>query len=284
MKAKKGTDSMETQFLTVLEGNIAYDDQGCGPLILCVPGLGDLRAEYRFLTPRLVKEGFRVVTMDVRGHGETSVNWPDYTVAAVGSDIVALIRHLKAGPALIIGTSMGAGAAICAAVYGPDLVRGVVLIGPFVRVLGPQWKSSLLANIIGCPLWGVTLWARYFNSLYPTSKPADFGEYLTKLKINLKEPGRLKALRNMLSDTKTGSDACLSRVQVPVHILVGTKDPDFKQPEREVQAIVERLTAAQVTTRMIEGAGHYPHAEMPELAATSIIPFLGAIQEKVGVM
>ncbi len=42
---------METQFLTLPEGNIAYDDQGSGPLVLCVPGLGDLRAEYRFLAP-----------------------------------------------------------------------------------------------------------------------------------------------------------------------------------------------------------------------------------------
>lgn len=179
---------------------------------------------------------------------------------------------------------MGAGAAICVAVDGPELVNRLVLIGPFLRVQGPQWKASLLANTIASPLWGVALWARYFTSLYPTSKPADFGEYLTRLKGNLKESGRLKALRTMLLDIKTGSDARLSRVRVPVHILMGTLDPDFKQPEREVQTIVERLTAAQVTTRMIEGAGHYPHAEMPEQAATSIIPFLGAVQEKVGVM
>jgi pimeloyl-ACP methyl ester carboxylesterase len=275
---------METQFLSVPDGTIAYDAQGSGPLVLCVPGLGDLRAEYRFLAPRLVEAGYRVVTLDVRGHGETSASWPDYTVAAVGSDILALIRHLKAGPALIIGTSMGAGAAICAAVEGTELVRGVVLIGPFVRVLGPQWKSSLLANIIACPLWGVALWARYFTSLYPTSRPADFGEYLTKLKRNLKEPGRLRALRTMLSDIKTGSDARLSRIQVPVHILMGTYDPDFKQPAQEVQAIVERLGTAEVTSRMIEGAGHYPHAEMPEQAATSIISFFfDSAQVKVGV-
>jgi pimeloyl-ACP methyl ester carboxylesterase len=272
---------METQFLSLPEGIIAYDDRGSGPLVFCIPGLGDLRAEYRFLAPRLVEAGYRVVTMDVRGHGETSVTWPDYSVAAVGSDIVALLRHLKAGPALIIGTSMGAGAAICAAVDGPELVSRLVLIGPFVRVQGPQWKASWLANTIANPLWGVTLWAKYFTSLYPTSKPADFGEYLTKLKGNLKESGRLKALRTMLSDIKTGSDARLSRVQVPVHILMGTKDPDFKQPEREVQTIVGRLSAAHVTTRMIEGAGHYPHAEMPEQTATSIIAFFDTVEKKV---
>ena len=109
---------MHTQFLTLPDGTLAFDDQGAGPLVLGVPGLGDLRAEYRFLVPLLVAAGYRVVTMDVRGHGETSVRWPDYTVGATGSDMLALIEHLNAGPAFISGTSMAAGAAVYAAAEG----------------------------------------------------------------------------------------------------------------------------------------------------------------------
>src|SRR5262245_14420575 len=131
---------MNTQFLKVTGGTLSYDDQGAGSLVLCVPSLGDVRAEYRFLTPRLVKAGYRVITMDMRGLGESSVNWPAYTVEAIGSDMLALIRYLNAGPALIIGTSMAAGAAVCAAVDGPELVAGIVLVGPFVRVMGPEWQ------------------------------------------------------------------------------------------------------------------------------------------------
>ena len=78
------------------DGLIAFDDSGGnGPIVICVPGLGDLRQQYRFLAPRLASKGFRVITMDVRGHGASSVDWPDYSAAAVGADIVALInsRH-----------------------------------------------------------------------------------------------------------------------------------------------------------------------------------------------
>jgi pimeloyl-ACP methyl ester carboxylesterase len=269
---------MSTQYLTVSAGTLAYDDQGTGPLVLCVPGMGDLRAEYRFLAPRLVDAGYRVVTMDIRGHGETSANWPDYTVAATGSDMLALIKHLNAGPALIIGTSMAAAAAVWAAVETPELVAGIVLIGPFVRVMAPAWQSRLLANIVAAPLWGVAFWGWYYARLYPTARPADFADYLSKLKRNLKEPGHLHALRAMLSDTKAASDARLSQVQVPVHILMGTRDPDFKHPEQEVQLLVERLHA---TAQMIEGAGHYPHAEMPEQAVASILSFFQTIKERV---
>ena len=136
---------MKTQFLQQSAGIIAYDERGSGPLVVCLPSLGDLRAEYRFLIPQLVDAGYRVVSMDVRGHGESSVNWPNYAVDGVGSDLVALLRALQAGPALVIGTSMAAGAIVWAAAEAPALIAGMVLIGPFVRVfvLGPFFDPPL---------------------------------------------------------------------------------------------------------------------------------------------
>src|SRR5258708_8045411 len=80
----KGTISMSsaivtsTRYLEVPGGRLAYDDTGTGPLVVCLPGLGDLRASYRFLAPRLVAAGYRVVPMDLRGLGESSTGWPDY--------------------------------------------------------------------------------------------------------------------------------------------------------------------------------------------------------------
>jgi len=274
---------MQTQYLTVGTGKIAYDDQGSGPLVLCAPSLGDVRGEYRFLAPRLVAAGYRVVTMDVRGHGETSVGWADYRVTAIGSDMLALIKHLNAGPALIVGTSMSAGAAVCAAADGRDLVAGLVLIGPFARSMGPEWQARLMGATFGAvfslPLVGRSLWKKYYTSLYPTARPADFDDYITKLIANLGERGRLGALRAMLRDTKAGSEARLDSVAVPVHILMGTRDPDFKKPADEVQILSKRLHA---TSQMIEGAGHYPHAEMPDQAAASILTFFESLRVGVG--
>mgnify|MGYP001310988106 FL=1 len=63
---------MTTSFLAHANGRIAYNETGTGPLVLCVPSMGDVRGEYRFLAPRLAQAGYRVVTMDVRGHGESS--------------------------------------------------------------------------------------------------------------------------------------------------------------------------------------------------------------------
>jgi pimeloyl-ACP methyl ester carboxylesterase len=267
---------MATQFLQTSDGTLAYDDTGAGPLVICVPGMGGVRAEYRFLAPRLVAAGYRVVTLDVRGHGETSVRWPDYSSAGVGADILKLARALDAGPATIIGTSMAAGAAVWAATEEPERVARLVLIGPFVRDTGNSWLASLAAAAFRGP-WGAGLWTSYYRRLYPSVKPADFEAYVAALKANLREPGRLATLRAMLLAPKA-DEARLARVVAPTLVLMGTRDPDFPDPAQEAALVAERTRG---TAQMIAGAGHYPQAEMPDITSEQVITFLH--EARVGV-
>ena len=266
---------MTTRFLKVQDGTLAYDDTGAGSLVICVPGMGDLRGEYRFLAPRLVAAGYRVVTLDVRGHGETSVRWPDYSVAGVGADILSMARTLNAGPATIIGTSMAAGAAVWAAAEGPELIARIVLVGPFVRGGGSRLLARVMAAVFSGP-WGAGLWTTYYRRLYPSQKPADFETYVAALKANLREPGRLAALRQMLLARKDASDVRLERVAAPTLVLMGTRDPDFPDPAKEAALVAERTHG---TAQMIEAAGHYPHAEMPDITSERVIAFLQEIRE-----
>ncbi|MFN8474593.1 MAG: alpha/beta hydrolase [Anaerolineae bacterium] len=267
---------MSTQYFEHDGGRIAFDDTGDGPLVVCVPGMGDVRAEYRFLTPQLVSAGYRVVTMDVRGHGETSVGWSDVSVAAIGSDILALIRRLNAGPAIIVGTSMAAGAAVCVAAKAPQAVTGLVLIGPFVRDTMPGWQRAAMFGTMFRRPWGVSVWSRYFATLFPTARPADWETYTAAQKNNLREKGRLDALRGMMLASKQASEAALSKVNAPTLVIMGTKDPDFNEPAAEARLVAERLDGR---VQMIDGAGHYPHAEMPAPTASAILGFLGRLQE-----
>ena len=267
---------MITQYLNHQGGKIAYDDTGSGPLVICVPSMGDLRAEYRFLAPQLVTAGFRVVSMDARGHGQSSTNWQDYSVAGVGSDMLALIRALDAGPAILIGTSMAAGAAVWAAAEAPEQVTGIVAIGPFVRgevTWATRISGLLFAALLSRP-WGPAMWMKYFTTLYPTSQPVDFEAYKAALRANLAEPGRIEALGKMMAASKAASQERLPQVKAPALVLMGSKDPDFKVPEAEASWVANSLRG---TYQMIKGAGHYPHAEMPEVTGLAILAFLKTI-------
>jgi pimeloyl-ACP methyl ester carboxylesterase len=267
---------METLFIQTQGGAIAYDSRGEGHAVVCVPGMGDLRGEYRFLAEQLASAGYRVITMDIRGHGESSIRWPDYSVAGVGSDIVALLRQLNAGTATIIGTSMAAGAAAWAATEAPELVSSLVLIGPAVHYK-PNWQSRLLYGALFSRPWGPGMWIKYYAMLYPTRKPADFEAYRQRLRANLSERGRMEALVQMMLTSQSAAEERLSKVAVPTLILMGSKDPDFKDPQAEAQWVAEQVRGKFY---MIEGAGHYPHAEMPEIAGGHILAFLNELAEK----
>jgi pimeloyl-ACP methyl ester carboxylesterase len=265
---------MATKYLPQENGRIAYDDCGEGPLVICIPSMGDVRGEYRFLVPQLVSAGYRAVSMDVRGHGESSTDWSDYSVAGIGKDLVSLVCELNSGPAILIGTSMAAGASIWAAAEAPDLVRGMILVGPFVRGEGDAFLKLLFSVMFARP-WGAAMWLKYYSTLYPTRKPEDFTEYVNALLHNLKEPGRLESLLRMIRASKKASEERISRVHTPALVLMGSKDPDFKQPEAEAKWAAEHL---QGTYTIIKDAGHYPHAEMPEVTGPLMLSFLQSLR------
>jgi pimeloyl-ACP methyl ester carboxylesterase len=268
---------MVTQFLKTSEATIAYDDVGSGQLIICVPGMGDLRQEYRFLAPKLVSAGYRVVTMDVRGHGESSAGQSDYDIPAIARDIIALIDHLNADSVILAGASISAGAAVWIAAEQPNKIRALLLLGPAVGDTPmPSYMTALL-HVLFMPLWGVAFWGIYYNSLFPTNKPADFATYRQKLLANLRESGRLVALKGMaLTSHKPSADRA-NKVKVPTFIVMGTKDPDFKDPTAEAKWLGEQ-THGKVM--MVDGAGHYPHVEMIDKTAQPIVDFLKSVEAK----
>jgi pimeloyl-ACP methyl ester carboxylesterase len=264
--------ALATRHLELAGGRNAYDDTGGGgPLVVAIPGMGDLRGEYRHLRPVLEAAGQRVVTMDVRGHGESSAAWDDYSARAVGSDALALVRHLDAGPALILGNSFAAGAALWAAHESPADVRGAVLLGPIVRDLPQPWFVDAAVALGFAGPWRVWFWTTYWDSLFTARKPIDHGPYRDALADNLREPGRMRALRTMVSLSKADTEAILDRTRVPALVVMGSKDPDFEDAAGEARALAARLSAESF---VVDGAGHYPHAEMPDAVGERILRFL----------
>jgi alpha-beta hydrolase superfamily lysophospholipase len=67
-----------TTYLARPEGRIGYDVGGQGPLVVLVPGMGDLRRAYRFLAPGLREAGYRVACTDLRGHGDSDATFSSY--------------------------------------------------------------------------------------------------------------------------------------------------------------------------------------------------------------
>jgi pimeloyl-ACP methyl ester carboxylesterase len=125
-------ETQSTRYLDRPEGMVAYEVMGDGPLVVLLPGMGDLRATYRFRAPAVAAAGYRVASTDLRGHGDSEATFTSYGDIETAGDVTALIEELG-GAAVVVGNSTGAGAAVFAAATRPEIVRGLVLIGPVVR-------------------------------------------------------------------------------------------------------------------------------------------------------
>ena len=272
-----------TEFLDIQDGRIAYDVTGEGPLIVLSHGIGDRRQVFRFVVPELVRAGFRVAAADLRGHGESSTgDWTSISRTDVAGDLVALIDRLGGGPAVIVGHSLSGGAATIAAASAPDLVSGVVEVGPFTRKveysLGGLLRirryrrgSLLLGGVM--MLRSLKMWMSYLDLAYP-EKPADYAAYMTALRAKLSEPGRKAELLKTLKTTPADAGAALPGISCPALIMMGDEDPDFADPQAEAEGIVAEMPAGLGAVAVIKNGGHYLHAQRPGEVAELIVSFL----------
>ena len=240
---------------------------------MLVPGMGDLRAGYRFLAPALRAAGYRVACTDLRGHGYSDATFTSYGDEETAGDVIALIEVLG-GPAVVLGNSMGAGAAVLAAAQRPELVSGLVLVGPFVQNGKTSTVRRLLLRAAMAPPWAAISWKSYLPKLYAGRRPADFGDYRDQVITGMRRPGYAKAFSATTRTSHDPAEARLADVTAPALVVMGEQDPDFADPRAEADWIARALRAHVV---MVPEAGHYPQSQRPDITAGAVLRFLESV-------
>jgi pimeloyl-ACP methyl ester carboxylesterase len=263
----------ETRFLTRPEGRIAYDLDGTGPLVLLVPGMGDLRSTYRFLAPLLVAAGCTVATTDLRGHGDSDASFSTYGDVATADDLAALLDAIGES-AVVVGNSMAAGSAVLLAASRPDLVKGLALLGPFVRDGSISAVQRLLLRVALARPWAALTWKMYAPKLYAGRRPADLDAYLTTVIATLRRRGYAKAFSRTTRTSHADAESVLSRVAAPTLVVMGEHDPDFPDPRAEAEWIAAALHGDVV---MAPDSGHYPQSQEPERVADAVAALVARV-------
>jgi pimeloyl-ACP methyl ester carboxylesterase len=124
-----------TQFFTTSDGTrLAYDDQGAGLPLLCLPGLTRTMADFDYLIPHLPP--LRLIRMEYRGRGASQwTGAASYTVPQEGKDALELLDHLGLPKAAILGTSRGGLIGMLLAAVAHDRLLGLCLndVGPEIH-------------------------------------------------------------------------------------------------------------------------------------------------------
>ncbi|WP_416986491.1 alpha/beta fold hydrolase [Streptomyces sp. T028] len=266
----------EPKYCPSSDGDLAYHEAGAGDLVVLLhSGFVDHRV-FDAQIPALA-ETHRVVAADVRGHGLSAnasgpFRWAD--------DLAELLRHLDAGPAVLVGVSMGGVIVSDTLLEHPELVRAAVVCGASTGEFqdSDPWHREIQAETARTLAAGdVEGWLTSFLSYAP-------GPHRTLDDIDPAIPRRLRemALRTLSKHTPgernwlvpvTDTWSRVPKIDVPVLTLNGALDT------ADVLAAAQRLADGVRHGRavLVDGVGHYPNMEKPAEFTAVIRDFLKSL-------
>jgi pimeloyl-ACP methyl ester carboxylesterase len=127
---------------------------------------------------------------------------------------------------------------------------------------------GLLFRLLLARPWGPAVWRSYYRGNYPGRKPGDLDEHQRRQAASLRRHWRA-FVRTTRTDHTPARDR-LSAVTAPALVVMGTKDRDWPDPSAEARFVAEALHGE---LQLVDGAGHYPMAEYPEVVNPTLVGF-----------
>jgi pimeloyl-ACP methyl ester carboxylesterase len=132
-----------------VRGRTARSAPAAGRALILLHGLLLSQEMHRPLAEDLAARGNRVITLDLLGHGQSERPrdmWR-YSMANYGEQVLALMDHLQIEQAVVMGTSLGANAALEVAARSPERLRGLVIEMP-VLDNGLLWSALTFTPLL----------------------------------------------------------------------------------------------------------------------------------------
>jgi 3-oxoadipate enol-lactonase len=251
--------------------DVAYFEWGWGTPLVLVHGLADDHRAWRKVLPWLALD-HRVISYDVRGHGQTPAGDPQGTVAQLAGDLVALLDALELDRVDLCGFSLGGTIVMRAAIDHPERVRRLLPVATSSRVgrAAAEWYRGR-----------VELAERGADALRPEleadtraqfeTAPQEFdAHWRIRLQSTANPAGFANGSRAMVRLHDEPLDPELGRIQAPT--LVVSAELDKNCPPVAGQIICERLVNGRL--QLIAGSGHQVEVEKPRELSELVLRFL----------
>jgi pimeloyl-ACP methyl ester carboxylesterase len=241
---------------------LAFEDRGAGkPAFIFVHGTACNRSFFAPQAEHFARR-HRVVSVDLRGHGESDKPPGPYPIAAYADDIAYMIEQLGLGKAVAVGHSMGGVTVLQLAATHPDCVAAIVMVDSTL-VYSPDRRAAVEAVAAGIEAGDHeprTQWVK--NMFLPTSDRRLMAEVLA---VMLSAPSHVAAcaVRGVLEfDALAAAALC----KVPALHLAASA---LRMPPSSIR---ERLP--NIVDGCTVGAGHFNQLEVPDQVNAMIEGFL----------
>lgn len=240
---------------------LAYERQGRGTPLVLIHGYP---LDHTIWNPvvALLEAGFDLILPDLRGFGRSSTVRTRYLLTDMAADIAALLDFLKIETAAIAGHSMGGYVALAFARCYPSRVHGLGLVASQAIADSPEKKAGRYQMADRVEANGV---GEVAESM-PVLLTADIGLQAALKQLILRQPpeGVAGALRAMAD--RLASIDILSTFDFSVTIIHGQTDKIMSiERARDVRAAVKKSYLVE-----IEGVGHMPMMEAPQITAEAL--------------
>jgi 3-oxoadipate enol-lactonase len=243
------------------------------PVLVLANSLGTTLDMWDPQAPAL-RERFRLLRYDHRGHGGSPVPHGPYTVADLGRDALALLDGLGIERFAFCGLSIGGMVGMWLASEVPDLVESLVLVCTSAR-LGPPENWEARARTVradGVPAVSGSVLERWFTPAFRESNPGIFGWARTMLDATPPEgyAACCEAIRDLdLRDR-------LGQIRAPTLVIAGANDP--ATPPEHAELIRDAVPDARLV--VVEPAAHLANVERPGEVTREILEHLAPLLEK----
>ncbi|MDP4500646.1 alpha/beta fold hydrolase [Nonomuraea turcica] len=270
-------------------------EAGEGPLVLLLHGFPQFWWTWRHQLASLARAGYRAVAADLRGYGGSDKPPRGYDLPTLAADAAGLIRALGETGAIVVGHDWGGLLAWTMAVREPKSVRRLVIVSAphplrlrSALLTDPfgQLKASAQALAFQLPLLPEHRLRRREGALVGRfldewsrpgwPEPEDARTYREAFRIPAVAHCALEYHRwfgrsQLRPDGRRYARVMRTEVEAPTLHLHGALDP--RVLPRTAQGS-SRYVAAPYRWRLLEGAGHFPHEEIPDVFDTELLGWL----------
>lgn len=236
---------------TEINGNIfGYDDEGHGPALVFVHGFPFDRRVWRKQAAAL-RGSHRVVTVDLRGFGESSAGDGRGSMQQFAEDVHDLLRALLTERVVLVGHSMGGYVALAFAHAFPEELRGLVLVGTQAGPDTPEGAAARRGTIEKVRAGGVRVVTEAMApKMVAPANQAQMLDQVQGLMATATPAGVIGALEAMAD--RPDSRSALATIEAPTLVITGAEDGVI--PPAESRMIAEAIEGARLET--LPNAGH----------------------------
>lgn len=253
-----------------------FEDRGTGDPVVLITGLGATHRiwwnQFDFLSQR-----FRVIAPDNRDSGKSFYSSSPYSISDMANDIARLVEALNAGPAHIVGISLGGFIALQFAIEYPELMGKLVLVStscggnPHIPA-GPELDDVILRRD------GESAEVR-MGRIVPFITGPGFsqkhpGQAQRYIQLFIDEPVPDEPYERQLAATVNficcGVADKLETIHAPALVIHGIEDRVI--PFRNGRYLASHLKQCRLLT--LSGVGHLPPIEVPRTFNAQVLDFL----------